>query len=97
MRNELASLCSDLDLRVEVEKGPDGSELRPGDVLVHGLIDEPLAVDVGVVHTLQSSILRANVKPGQPAKKMERRKILRIGETVRAGFSTPTPTARGRV
>ena len=62
---------------MEVEKGPDGSELRPGDVLVHGLVDEPLAVDVGVVHTLRSSILLAVVKPGQPAKKMERRKNLK--------------------
>ena len=37
MRNELAS-------RVEVEKVPEGRLLRPGDVLVHGLVDVPLAV-----------------------------------------------------
>ena len=76
VRNELASICSDLNLRVEVEKGPDGSVLRPGDVLVHGLVDVPLAVDVGVVHTLQSSNILADVQPGQHAKKMERRKVL---------------------
>ena len=76
VRNELASLCADLNLQVELEKGPEGSSLRPGDVLVHGLVDVPLAVDVGVVHTLQSSIPPADVKPGQHAKKMERRKIL---------------------
>ena len=76
VRNELASLCSDLNLHVEVEKGPEGSLLRPGDVLVHGLVDEPLAVDVGVVHTLQSSILPAVVQPGLLASKMERRKVL---------------------
>ena len=29
VRNELASLCSDLSLHVEVEKGPEGSLLRP--------------------------------------------------------------------
>ena len=61
---------------MEVEKGPDSSLLRPSDVLVHGLGHEPLAVDVGVVHTLQSSILLADVQPGQLTKNMERRKIL---------------------
>ena len=76
VRNELASLCSDLSLHVEVEKGPEGSLLRPGDVLVHGLVDEPLAVDVGLVHTLQSSIPLADVHPGQLASKMERRKVM---------------------
>ena len=75
VRNELASLCGDLSLKVEMEKGPDGSSLRPGDVLVHGLVDVPLAVDVGVFHTLQPSILPADVKPGQLAKKMEQRKV----------------------
>ena len=76
VRNELASICGDLSLRVELEKGPEGSSLRPGDVLVHGLADVPLAVDVGVVHTLQSSINLADVHPGQLAKKMEQRKVL---------------------
>ena len=53
--NGLASICNDFNLRVEVTNwGPDGSLLRPVDVLVHGLVDEPLAEDVGVVHTLQS-------------------------------------------
>ena len=55
VRNGLASICNDLNLHVEVTNGgPDGSLLRPVDVLVHGLVDEPLAEDVGVVHTLQS-------------------------------------------
>ena len=75
IRNELANLCGDLNLRMEVEKGPDGSLLRPY-ALVHRLVDEPLAVEVGVLHTLQSSILLAVVQPGQLAKTMERRKIL---------------------
>ena len=39
-------------------------------------MDEPLAVDVGVVHTLQSSVLIADVQPGQVVKKMERRKVM---------------------
>ena len=34
-RNKLASLCSNLSLHVKVEKGPEGSLLRP-DVLVQG-------------------------------------------------------------
>ena len=86
--NELANICGDLNLQVEVEKGPDGSLLRPGDVLVHGLVDEPLAVDVGVVHTLQPSILLADVQPGQLATKMERRKTLeRQALCKRSGWS----------
>ena len=40
---------------------------------MHGLVDEPLAVDVGVVHILQLSNL--DVQPGHPAKKMERHKL----------------------
>ena len=58
---------------MEVEKGPDGSLPRPGDVLVHGLVDESLPVDVG---TLQQSILLAVVQPGQRATKMEQRNTL---------------------
>ena len=54
---------------------PDGSLLRPADVLVHGLDDEPSAVDVGVVHTLQSSVKLADVQPGKLAKKMEQQKV----------------------
>ena len=33
-RNELANLCCDFKLRVDMEKGPDGSLLRPRDVLL---------------------------------------------------------------
>ena len=44
VRNELASLCGDLSLKVEKE-----NSLRPGDVLVHALVDVPHAVDVGSV------------------------------------------------
>ena len=43
---------------------------------MHGLVDWPLVVDVGVVHTLQSSIPLAGVQPGQLATKREHRKIL---------------------
>ena len=46
---------------------------------MHGLVDAPLAVNVGVVQTLQSSILLANVQPGQMAKTMERRRRLAYG------------------
>ena len=61
----LVDLCWDLNLHVDIKKGPDGSLLWPGAALVHGLIDEPLAVDVGVVHFLQSSIKSAEVQPGK--------------------------------
>ena len=46
------------------------------DILVHGLDAEPLAVNVGVVHTLQSAINLAHVQPGQLARKLEQRKVL---------------------
>ena len=75
IRNELADLCGDLNLRADIEKGPDGSLLRPGDVVVHGRFDEPLAVDVGVVHSLQSSTKIAENQPGDMAKKMEQQKV----------------------
>ena len=39
--------------------------------MVHGLVDEPLAVDVGVVHTLQSSIQLADVNPDQLANVLD--------------------------
>ena len=75
IRNELADLCGDLNLRADIEKGPDGSLLRPDDVVVHGRFDEPLAVDVGVVHSLQSSTKIAENQPGDMAKKMEQQKV----------------------
>ena len=34
LRNEFASLSSEVDLHVELEQGPEGSSLRPADVLV---------------------------------------------------------------
>ena len=39
IRNELVDLCWGLSLHVDIEKGPDGSLLWPGDVLVHGIVD----------------------------------------------------------
>ena len=71
-----ASICGELNLRVELEQGPEASTLRPGGVLVHGLDAETLAIDVRLVHTLQSSMNLAYVHPGQLAKKMEQRKVL---------------------
>ena len=76
IRNELADLCSDLNLHVDVEKGPGGTLLRPADVFVQGLVDEPLAVDVGVVHSLPSSIKIAEVQLGKSAKKMKQQNVL---------------------
>ena len=93
VRNELASICGELNLRVELEQGPEGSSLRPGDVLVHGLDAEPLAVDVGVVHTLQSSINLADVQPGQLARKMEQRKVLERQALCRRNGWTFSPFA----
>ena len=64
----------DINLHVELERGQDGSSLRPADVLVHGLEGQPVAVDFAVAHTLQSNINLADVQPGQVARHTERRK-----------------------
>ena len=64
----------DINLHVELERGPEGSSLRPADVLVHGLEGQPVAVDFAVAHTLQSNINLADVQPGQVARHTERRK-----------------------
>ena len=49
LETSLWAFAASLTYRV----GPDGSSLWPGDVLAHGLVDEPLAVDVGVVLACQ--------------------------------------------
>ena len=74
LRNKFASLCQNAGLRVEVEKGPDGSLERPADVLVHGLERSPVAVDFSVVHALQPSSSLADVHPGRLAAQVERLK-----------------------
>ena len=43
--------------------------------MVHGLDDESFAVNVGVMHTLQSSVKLADVQPGKLAKKTEQQKV----------------------
>jgi len=76
IRNELAEICADTVLQVELEKCIPGSHARPADVLVHGLIDgSPAAVDCSVTHPLQLSLPLAGVLPGKKAKAVERRKI----------------------
>ena len=69
-------MCSELNLSVSIEEGPTTSSLRPADVLVCGLGSLPVAVDFAVVHSLQSSINLADVRPGQLAKRMESHKIV---------------------
>ena len=49
LRNEFATLCSELNLSVKIEEGPSNSSLRPADVLVGGLESQPVAVDFAVV------------------------------------------------
>ena len=76
LRNQVAFLCSELGLKVELEKGPTGSTARPADLLVYGLSDgSPAAVDFSVVHALQLSATLADVQPGKLAKATERRKV----------------------
>ena len=74
LRNEFSLLCKDLGLQVELEKGPEGSILRPADALVQGLDVSPVAIDFSVVHTLQVSAPLADMRPGRSAKKTETRK-----------------------
>ena len=69
LRNEFALLCKELGLQVDLEKGPEGSILRPADALVQGLDNSPIAVDFSVVHTLQTSDMR----PGKLVKQAENR------------------------
>ena len=70
--DEFASLCMEVGLSVEVEKGP--GMLRPADVLVHGL-GAPLAVDFAVVHPLQPSANLEEVHPGKLARQKETIKV----------------------
>ena len=74
LRNEFALLYKELGLQVELEKGPEGSILRPADALVQGLDVSPIAVDFSVVHTLQTSASLADMRPGKLAKQTENRK-----------------------
>ena len=69
LRDEFAALCVEAGLTVELEKGPEN--LRPADVLVHGLDNSPLAVDFSVVHPLQPSADLAEVHPGKLARQTE--------------------------
>jgi hypothetical protein len=76
LRNELAEVCVELGLQVEIEKNIPGSHTRPADVLVHGLVDGlPTALDCSVTHPLQLSSPLAGVLPGKQAKVVERRKL----------------------
>jgi hypothetical protein len=72
LRNEVASLATDLGLSTELEvRLPSGPPLRPADVLIRGLEDQPVAVDVSVVHVLQSSHSLAELVPGKCAATVE--------------------------
>jgi hypothetical protein len=76
LRNELAEICSEMGLQVELEKGIPGSHARPADVLIHGLVDgATTAVDCSVTHPLQLSRPLAGALPGKQAKVVERRKL----------------------
>ena len=63
-------------MRVELEQGPEASTLRPGGVLVHGLDAETLAIDVRLVHTLQSSMNLAYVHPANSPKRWNNGRFL---------------------
>ena len=68
LRDEFAALCVEVGLVVNVEKGRDN--LRPVDVLVHGIENSPLAVDFSVVSfaTLCRSGGGAPWKVGSPGQ-----------------------------
>ena len=54
-------------------KGPNN--LRPADVLAHGIDNSPLAVDFSVVHPLQPSTNLAEARPRKLARQMENSKV----------------------
>ena len=86
LRDEFAALCIKAGLSVELEKGPDN--LRPADVLVHGIENSPLAVDFSVVHPLQPSADLAEVRPGKLARQTETSKVrVRMPACRRLGWS----------
>ena len=86
LRDELAALCLDAGLAVDLEKGPDN--LRPADVLVHGIDNSPLAVDFSVVHPLQPSADLAEVRPRKLARQVENAKVrARLPACRRLGWS----------
>ena len=69
VRNEIASICADMQLRAPT------SGCRPADILLHGLEDSsPVAVDVSVVHPLQPSSSLARVQSRMLAKPSEQLK-----------------------
>ena len=72
LRNKFALLCKDLGVQVELEKGPEGSILRPADALVPGLDVSPVAIDFSVKHTLQAPLADTRWKvrqaDGKPKK-----------------------------
>ena len=84
--DEFAALCLDAGLAVDLEKGPDN--LRPADVLVHGIDNSPLAVDFSVVHPLQPSADLAEVRPRKLARQVENAKVrARLPACRRLGWS----------
>ena len=61
IRNELADLCSDLNLHVDVEKGPDGTLLRTADVCMHLLMNHSRSMSAWcTLCNLQSKSRRCN-------------------------------------
>ena len=90
IRNELADLCSDLNLHVDVEKGPNGTLLRPADVLVHGFVDEALAWST--LCKLQSKSRRCN-QASWP-KRWSNKKSAKRCVSATAGGSSPLSSKR---
>ena len=70
-----------------MEVGPPGSSRRVADTLVHGLFEEPAAVDFVLPHALHPSCDLASVRAGKLAALSERRKRRDNGpECARAGW-----------
>ena len=87
LRNQFATLCSEVGLRADLEVIPPGVGSRPANVLRHGLgSDSPTAVDFYVVHPLHLSDDQTEVHPGKLVKDAEKYESSLRCATVQAGF-----------
>ena len=73
LSDEFAALCVEAGMSVQLEKGP--GNLRPADVLAHGIENSPLAVDFLVVNPLQPSAYLAEVRQRKLARQTENLKV----------------------
>ena len=63
LRDTLAEILRRAHCEVLLEQSPAGSKDRPADILVHGLADHPLAIDVTVVTPSRPSAIPSATEP----------------------------------